>query len=240
MTTNREGIEETEQVEENFEVANEVLTPAAEIGEVIATASTEMENALTDAKEEIKSVESGLEYQSLTEVRDKFGTLISKLGSGTGFHAESFDPYFMIISTSKGSRGDEGGAFIDLNLEPKQAKDLLESLGRIMEDIDGITETPAAEGAPREKRYMGEKTELSKARDEFGTLKVSKISANVFEDYKGLGPKVVLLTTSEGKRGPKGTAPIDMAISIDDAKKLFAILTESKADIEKNVVEEED
>jgi hypothetical protein len=181
-------------------------------------------------KAPVSKVEEIEIFKSLKEVREKFGTLISKIGTGTGFHDEAEVPYFMITTTSKGSRGPEGSAFIDIKLGAEQAQKLFNDLKSRMEDINKM---PATENV-RDK-YYGEKTELAKARDEFGTLSIKNVMANAFDDYKGLGPKVLLITTAEGKRGPKGDAPIDMAISAEDAKELYKKLEEDMDAINKRL-----
>ena len=50
-----------------------------------------------------------------------------------------------------------------------------------------------------------------------------------------MGPKVLLFSTQEGKRGPKGAAPIDMAFSGEDAQRLFKTLEEDIDKINKSL-----
>ncbi|MBK5215546.1 MAG: hypothetical protein JJE53_01920 [Candidatus Pacebacteria bacterium] len=217
-----EGI--NKEMEKGIEGAEVVKTnPEQNVGDSVKSAQDEMDSAVEalkkDTAEKLAKLENIEEtFKSLNEVREKFGTLISSLGN-CGFNGSEF----MITSSSKGARGPEGSASIDLKLGLQQAQDLFESLKNQMENVNSA---PVNDNEERVK-YYGEKTELSKARKEFGTLVAKNIMTNFSQDYKGLGPKVLLLTTSEGERGPSGNAAVDMAISMEDAKSLFESLGES-------------
>lgn len=212
------------------------VQPEQSIGDIIVDANEQMESALKGAQKEISNVEGELKYKSLMEVREKFGTLISKLGTSY-FREDPEGGYFMITTQSEGMRGPKGSAPIDMKLNALQAKELYEDLKRKMDDINKLPPTlPAQPKTHEELVARDSNNELKQARDEFGTLSpVKGIMVSAFEDHRGLGPKVLLFSMQEGKRGPKGSAPIDMAFSAEDAKKLFETLETDINKINKTV-----
>ncbi len=73
---------------------------------------------------------------------------------------------------------------------------------------------------------------LEEVREKFGTLIVKGVAnAVLHKDYRGQGDRVLLNTTAEGIRGPKngkasdmdeeGTAFIDLALTPEDAEKVY-------------------
>lgn len=93
----------------------------------------------------------------------------------------------------------------------------------LIEDKD--TETP--ESLTEEKEDKTPDT-LRGVREKYGTLiaRPGSVGCIYHSDYRGLGDKVLIITTSEGIRGGGGEAFIDIALSVEDARQIFEVLKE--------------
>lgn len=181
-----------------------------------------------DAEE--KKIEN---FESLKKFREEAGTLNARQFQAIGFNGEKF----MITTASESIRNkDEMGlGYIDVALNAAQSKKLYESLKKFKEDIDKIP-AEEKEGLSYDEISRIDDSKMSQARKEFGTLSVDGNGINTVvhdDDYRGLGPKVLLIMEALGSRGPEGAASIDIAMSAEDAKNLLARLEEDMNSIEK-------